>query len=262
MKCINITSPEFKQLLESTRIPSMLLEMKISKWQEDNNSDEFPTSNQILESGEINYALKSLNILQSDKAKQVFDKGNKAGWDLNKILTELQVPKDQKELLLDLGITDREELALELASNYSYSIKIDTTKGNKSADGYLDDHQPLTFEDQYRVRDGNFYEANIYDNDLVQITEEEYNNAKKIYNDRKKEFEESVPNSSYYSNLTVPGGTNYTENEISTPLIIPSIKGHAQFSTDNGIGWHRSDDRTIDIQKMLDLGLIKEIPCQ
>jgi hypothetical protein len=50
--------------------------------------------------------------------------------------------------------------------------------------------------------------------------------------------------SNYYSNLTVPGGTNYTENEIATPQILPSIIGHAQFSTPNGIGWFRSDDKT------------------
>ena len=53
-------------------------------------------------------------------------------------------------------------------------------------------------------------------------------------------------NTSYYSNLTVPGGTNYTENEISTPLITPSIKGHAQFATDKGIGWFRSDEQVND----------------
>src|SRR5690606_13642252 len=56
--------------------------------------------------------------------------------------------------------------------------------------------------------------------------------------------EKEVP-TKYYSNLTVPGGTNYTENEIATPAITPSIKGHAQFSTDQGIGWFRSDDKTI-----------------
>lgn len=48
-----------------------------------------------------------------------------------------------------------------------------------------------------------------------------------------------------YANLTVPGGTNYTENEIATPAIAPSIQGHAQFSTENGIGWFRSDDETV-----------------
>lgn len=56
-------------------------------------------------------------------------------------------------------------------------------------------------------------------------------------------------NSSYYSNLTVPGGTNYTENEIATPQVEPSIKGHAQFSTKNGIGWFRSDDKTLKESK-------------
>lgn len=54
--------------------------------------------------------------------------------------------------------------------------------------------------------------------------------------------------SDYYSNLTVPGGTNYTENEIATPAIVPSIKGHAQFATENGIGWFRSDDQVLGIK--------------
>ena len=51
----------------------------------------------------------------------------------------------------------------------------------------------------------------------------------------------------HYSNLTVPGGTNYTENKIETPQIIPSIQGHAKWvksdGTDKGIGWFRSDDK-------------------
>lgn len=48
--------------------------------------------------------------------------------------------------------------------------------------------------------------------------------------------------SAHYSYLTVPGGTNYREHEIRTPGITPAIKGHANFSTDEGIGWFRSDD--------------------
>lgn len=56
-------------------------------------------------------------------------------------------------------------------------------------------------------------------------------------------YTEIVQPTQYYSNLTVPGGTNYTENEIATPAITPSIKGHAQFATDKGIGWFRSDDK-------------------
>ena len=51
---------------------------------------------------EIKYLIKSISILSSDKAKQVFAKGEKNKWDLNKILTELQIPKEQKQLILDL----------------------------------------------------------------------------------------------------------------------------------------------------------------
>jgi hypothetical protein len=72
--------------------------------------------------------------------------------------------------------------------------------------------------------------------------------AKNEYNESRKE----TP-TQHYSNLTVPGGTAYTENEISTPLITPSIKGHAQFATDKGIGWFRSDEQAIDISKTKDV---------
>lgn len=47
----------------------------------------------------VGYSLRAIEILNSDKAKQVFEKGRKANWDLNKILTELQIPKDQKEIV-------------------------------------------------------------------------------------------------------------------------------------------------------------------
>lgn len=56
---------------------------------------------------QVNYSLKAINILQSDKAKQIFAKGQKNGWDLNKILTELQVPKEQKQIILDKDLNNK-----------------------------------------------------------------------------------------------------------------------------------------------------------
>lgn len=143
----------------------------------------------------IEYSLVATNILMSDKAKQIFDKGKKNNWSLDKILTELQIPKNQKKLLLDLGITDREELLLAFTSAYTYTVELNTAKD------------------------------------------------KTVLADMR--FEGELPNTQYYSSLTVPGGTNYTENEIATPAIVPSIKGHAQFSTDKGIGWFRSDEQLV-----------------
>ena len=230
MNCINTKSKEFQKLLEASKLPSFLLEMRIAKWQEQNGLDNFPKVEDIIQSNEVNTTLKAVDILQSDKAKQVFEKGKKVGWDLNKILTELQIPKDQKQLLLDLDITDREQLALELTSNYSYTVEINTTKTKEVNLNPVDD------DTRYYEKNGKYYKSSPYENEAqpLEISKEQYES----YTTLDKPTQ-------HYSNLTVPGGTNYTEQEISTPLITPSIKGHAQFATDNGIGWFRSDDKAI-----------------
>jgi len=230
---------------------------------------------------EIAYTLKAMDILQSPKADEIFRKGDKNNWSLDKILTELQIPKEQKQLILDLNITDREQLALELATNYSYSIEINTAKKqeilNNKTDGFVlnnkyyihgfDSNGNQSYEVANIIDSENFqmWEPDTYD-EFVEISKEDYLKAR----------EQTGENTQYYSNLTVPGGTNYTENEISTPLITPSIKGHAQFSTDNGIGWFRSDDEVVtkevriaqgfdkgylsekDIQELQELGYTQE----
>ena len=81
-------------------------------------------------------------------------------------------------------------------------------------------------------KNGKYYKSSPYENEAqpLEITKEVYESYTTI----------GLP-TQHYSNLTVPGGTNYTENEIVTPDITPNIKGHAQFSTDKGIGWFRSE---------------------
>ena len=172
--------------------------------QGDINLEELSVLRKPTNLNEIKYNLKALEILSSDKAKQVFAKGEKAGWDLNKTLTELQIPKEQKELILSLGKTKLDDIITDLLANYSYTIEINTAK-----DKFI---------------------SNEYDELEDKFVDRDY----------------GTKNTSYYSNLTVPGGTNYTEQEIATPAITPSIKGHAQFATDKGIGWFRSDDQAQD----------------
>lgn len=207
MNCINRNTIEYKQLLDETKLHPFVLDVKIAKWQDNNSVEDFPTSDQILGTTEVNQTLKAVDILSSNKAISMFEKGEKNNWSLDKILTELQIPKEQKQLILDSELTNREQIALELAANYSFTVEVNVTKENLP----------------------------IYKFD-------ENENFNKVVN-------EEDPNSQYYSNLTVPGGTQYTENEISTPLITPSIKGHAQFATDNGIGWFRSDDKIHQVNK-------------
>jgi hypothetical protein len=74
---------------------------------------------------------------------------------------------------------------------------------------------------------------------FLELGEGQYGKIEKI---KAKQLKKFTP-SNYYDNLTVPGGINYREHEIKTPEINFSIKGHARFSTHEGIGWFRTDDK-------------------
>lgn len=203
---------------------------------------------------QINYSLKSINILSSPEAITVFAKGEKNGWTLEKILTELQISKEQKELILSLGISDRKQIISELESKYSFDIRTDVA--TEPSTKYKEDMWGGFFHANYKYwvnYTGAFMKkANFGINPkAVEITKEEYVKA----------YEGDTP-TQHYSYLTVPGGINYTENEISTPDISPSIKGHAQFSTDKGIGWFRSDEQAkteeTRVGKAFDKGYLTE----
>ena len=215
---------------------------------------------------EVQYRLKATEILLSDKAKQVFNKGNKNNWSLDKILTELAIPKEQKRIILDLNDEDysfanfdlRESIIIALSSNYSYTVEINTAKDKREPD------HPLAKEsNQFFAEQSSFGWWNVVDKD-DNIYRREIKTKEAAEKYAKELNEQGIPNTQYYYNLTVPGGTNYTENEISTPLITPSIKGHAQFATDKGIGWFRSDDKyafTGFLEDLLASGTIKKVPC-
>ena len=175
------------------------------------NVPEVESGISIVKSG-----IKATNILQSPKAIQLFNtlqrnnvKGD-AFW--NKIQSDLQIPKEQIDLLKQYNTTDREELVTNMLADYSYAIEINVAK----APGVNLGEKP----------------TDIYGPTGLK--------------------------------LIVPGGTNYRENEIATPAITPSIKGHAQFATDKGIGWFRSDDKTIvetpeTVEDELDLWTAKKV---
>jgi len=196
---------------------------------------------------EINYILKSVEILKSSKADEVFRKGDKNNWEIDKILIELAIPKEQKELIKSFGTRNREEILTSLLANYNYTVEINTAKNKIGSDTYGRGYEPKQITDKdFATSMG----AEVGDYLVEYITEDGDPDIRtfKTLEEANQAFQtqRSADNSSVYSNLTVPGGTNYTENEISTPLITPSIKGHAQFATDNGIGWFRSDEKVLE----------------
>ena len=196
---------------------------------------------------EVSYQLKSIEILSSQKADEIFRKGDKNGWSIDKILTELQIPKEQKQLLLSFNTRNREELLTNLLANYSYTVEINTAKEQdetKTQDNIftIGDNR---YELKYKSETGNKYFKNNQE-----ISENEFIKAN-------NEYINSSP-TKHYSNLTVPGGTNgsYREVNIESPLItLP--KSHAQFNTEHTLMFARMDDAQAysekDIEKLISL---------
>ena len=190
----------------------------------------------LADQNKVDFGLKSVEILQSPKADEIFRKGDKNNWDIDKILQELQIPKQQQDLIKGFNTRNREQILTSLLANYSYTIEINTAKNNLNQDdGTLkvityNNIEYINVGDWWMV-DGEFENAS---DELQVILNKKYDSENGIFFDTQ-----------YYSNLTVPGGTNYIENEIATPAITPFIKGHAQFATDNSIGWFRSDEQVL-----------------
>lgn len=200
----------------------------------------------------------------------------------NKIM-QLGVPRNQLALLMDQpGETVEEKLA-SFAGTYSYAVEINistqetynnsnfdlgkfryyTVVGRSPGEG---EEAPLIYMKGLlsKTKEGSTQKLTRQYEELMsrmgipletqrrsngeynyrgdEITRDEY---VKAYERRYKEpYGTAITkNTIYHSDLTVPGGTNYTENEIATPDITSAIKGHAQFATDRGIGWFRSDDK-------------------
>lgn len=166
-----------------------------------------------------------------------------------KIQKDLQIPKEQLELLKNSNGNTIEEKLINLLANYSYTVEINTTKTKKVNVNPIDD------DTRYYEKNGKYYKSTPYENEAqpLEISKEQYESYTTL----------DKP-TAHYANLTVQGGINYIENEIATPTITPSIKGHAQFATDNGIGWFRSDDKhafTGFLEDLIASGTIKKVPC-
>lgn len=166
---------------------------------------------------------------------------------MNKMLASRGVPKEQIELMFeymeqnDIGSIGTLELAEKLLFGLSTAVETETTVKEvvTSAASIHDDG--LTLEQQFLM-------GVVDDLEIMGVQNEEeqreLNNAK----NRIKEIDKltgvktELKPTDYYKNLTVPGGTNYKEMEIKTPGVKAAKKGHANFATDEGIGWYRVDD--------------------
>lgn len=197
----------------------------------------------------VKYKFKSFDISDNNIAKIriLFNKLKDTDIFWKKIQQDFQIPKDQLELIRQQEGSNFDEKLVSFLASYSYTIEINTATTNKKLgdDLYkLDNNSSIG-----RDPNGGLYILEKGPNPLedthTYISEKEVIDIMGETGYKQFLFNQTKNNTDYYSDLTVPGGTNYTENEIATPAITPSIKGHAQFATDQGIGWFRSDDKVV-----------------
>lgn len=168
----------------------------------------------------VNATLKLISSLRDPRAAKWFKSLDKITF-LNKLQQDLQAPKAQVDMLKK-WIQGKEfdsigDIIAGVLSELSYTVEVNMSMGSGRQENEIGIDPMEDFLGEERPK-------------LDQPTE-------------------------YYSNLTVPGGINYREIEIKTPDIIPSIKGHAQFATNQGIGWFRSDDQIIG-------GEVRKVPVE
>ena len=179
-----------------------------------------------------------------------------------KIQQELGIPKEQIELLKNSEGNSIEEKLTNFLANYSYTIEINTAKNILKSEiiaNLENNEHPLSFtfifnDYEYELFDGRSeghtieYSKRQKDSiNRIYIEKEEYDIALK----QAKNVEFELKDTQHYSALTVPGGTNYTENAIQTPNIINISTAHLKDFANgiaNMLGWFRSDDKLDNIK--------------
>ena len=162
----------------------------------------------------VDATMKVAKSLQDPRAvkwfKDLYEKGNKDTF-FDKLQKDLQAPKQQVEMLKKWAEANKPTSVNDMITGVLADMSY-TVEVNVAKENRERDYDPTdpNNDTNYHIPD--------------------------------------IRNTQHYSNMTVPGGINYRENEIATPGIVPSIKGHAAFSTEKGIGWFRSDDKVDNAQ--------------
>lgn len=255
MKCINKNLEPIKELLNDFKEPVL------SKILDSFPDDYIPTKEEALKKysellgSSVDYKLKVINALQSDKVRNPLKNFQGFINDLEK----QGVPKIQLDLIRDSykqGDT-KEDLISTMLANYSYTIEVNTAKKSIypiSPTTIIRDYDGASWEEPTDYK--TYAIDQIWNEGIYEPNSPEFDNAvEKRIQDLKeqKEIKLDTP-TQYYSNLTVPGGEEgtYKEQNFETPLIkVP--KSHAQFNTENTIGFNRNDDRRIYTEKDIDL---------
>jgi len=212
----------------------------------------------------VYYDFKSVNALNNNisKINQWYKSLGNTDKFWNKIQQDLQIPKQQVLLLRESSGESIEEKLASFIANYSYTIEINTAKDIKpfdpSSSPYVQmykDFVPTKDYDGVENFDTEEKITFLVKDGVTKSTIKSFETEKAAQSFvRELKEKEGLVNTKHYSYLTVPGGTNYTENAIQTPNIINISTAHIQDFANgiaNMLGWFRSDDKVEAISKQV-----------
>jgi hypothetical protein len=138
----------------------------------------------------VNYSLKTVAILTSERGKAIIEKGKKNNWSIDKILQEAQVPKEQVELLKQQEGDTIEDKLVNFIANYSQVIEINVATHEKHKVG-----QVLTDEygQEFTVTQDMLNSRSVQAGDPTQIYKNltaHGNTREEIEKNRQRELEE------------------------------------------------------------------------
>lgn len=146
------------------------------------------------------------------------------------------------EYMREKGINEisTEDLITSLEADLAYTVETEF-----SNIPYLSKQEDITEEEynninvpeeiEQSIGDGTSYNKNAGGITYRKIV---YNNGIITY---KKLIGDYKP-TQIYQDYSVQGGTNYKEFDIRTPSVEPAIKSHAEFASQESIGWYRADE--------------------
>lgn len=251
MACPNINSPQWKALVAKIGFNEAFREFL------KHGEVIPPAENYSATFKGTDATTKVLKALTGDKVQGLFKRFFTT--DPNKFYNELMqnggVPKQQIDMLKAINEDNPPASLSEMAANVlaetAYTVQIEESRSANynSDDSYYFNLDGVNYSMDNRsyMQDGDLEEETIYKADGKEISEEEYDAARKEHNSI------GVPTQGYAS-LSVPGGTNYRENAIRIPGVPFATSDRdyggyhdGDFNQRRGdmIGWFRSDEKIV-----------------
>jgi len=258
MKCPNLKHPDAQKLIAKIGMFEFFKEYA-------RNGYEIPDPDGYADSLQgVNASLKIVDAIASPATQKLFDKFyQKDPGKFFKELLQQGANKQQIQMLQDLLTTkpvdNLYDMAADVLAHLAYTVEMKTAIKDKEQGKSEMFIEEVPFPDFWEAGEGGptvdyvvnqQFAGETFPRNIGTFESRSEAEAFMHTEQARQDVEELGKPTKHYEHMIVPGGVNYKEIEIRTPEISPTIKGHAAFATDKGIGWFRTDEADTNAGKV------------